>query len=64
MIDQSTALSSEKVAAGQIALSRMNEGEFPQSSLELAMQQIKKDSNISLMTQANEMSKQIYSLLW
>ena len=64
LIDQSTALSSEKVAAGQIALSRMSEGEFPQSSLELAMQQIKMDSNISLMTQANEMSKQIYSLLW
>jgi len=64
LIEQSYNLSGEKVAAGQVALSRMNEGEFPQSSLEFAMQKIKMDSNVALMTQAKDMSKKIYSLLW
>ena len=57
MIEQSYNLSGEKVAAGQVALSRMNEEEFPQSSLEFAMQKIKMDSNVALMTQAKDMSK-------
>ena len=64
LIEQSYNLSGEKVAAGQVALSRMNEEEFPQSSLEFAMQKIKMDSNVALMTQAKDMSKKIYSLLW
>ena len=57
LIEQSYNLSGEKVAAGQVALSRMNEEEFPQSSLEFAMQKIKMDSNVALMTQAKDMSK-------
>lgn len=64
LIQQSSELSGEKVAAGQVALARMNEDEFPQSSLEFAMQKIKMDSNVALMTQAKDMSKKIYSLLW
>ena len=64
LIEQSYNLSGEKVAVGQVALSKMTHDEFPKSSLELAMQKIKMDNNVALLTQANEMSKKIYSLLW
>lgn len=64
LLQNASTLAGDKVLAGEIALARMNENEFPESSLEFAMQKIKKDGNVALLSQANDMSKKIYSLLW
>ena len=64
LIEETHNMAGDRVAAGQVALARQSEGEFPESSLELAMSQIKAQGNVALLTQAKEMSKSIYNLLW
>jgi len=53
----------QQVAAGQRGLSRMTDGKLAEESVQLAKEQMRTESNLSLMTQARGLRKNLYGVL-
>jgi flagellin-like hook-associated protein FlgL len=54
---------SQQVAAGQRGLSRMTDGKMAEESVQLAKARMRTESNLSLMTQARGLRKNLYGVL-
>jgi flagellin-like hook-associated protein FlgL len=54
---------SQQVAAGQRGLSRMTDGKMAEESVQLAKERMRTESNLSLMTQARGLRKNLYGVL-
>jgi len=53
----------QQVAAGQSGLSRMTDGKMAEAAVQLAKEQMRSESNLSLMTQARGLRKNLYGVL-
>ena len=53
----------QQVAAGQRGLSRMTDGKMAEATVQLAKEQMRTESNLSLMTQARALQKNLYGVL-
>lgn len=58
-----TERTSQQVAAGQRGLSRITDGKMAEESVQLAKERMRTQSNLSLMTQARGLRKNLYDVL-